>query len=99
MNESSEQMEKITQGLMQACEEMSTNYRSSVDAAVEATSAIAKGCEEFSRKVGNLMQESVARAMSAGKTMAAAKSVKEVSDLQTEFMKEAFDQWLAGTGT
>ncbi|MGE3624321.1 MAG: phasin family protein [Bdellovibrionales bacterium] len=97
MTRTTEQMEKTTQGLIKACDEMGTNCSKSVDAVVEATSAVSKGCEEFSRKWGDLVQESVARTLAAGKTMMNARSLKEISDLQTEFMKECFDTWLAGT--
>lgn len=98
MKDASAQMEQVTQGIIQACDEVNVNCCKSVDALVEATSAMSKGYEEFSRKLGSLMQESVSRAMNAGKTMMAAKSIKEVGDLQTEFAKGLFDQWLQGTG-
>jgi hypothetical protein len=92
MFESSEHMEKVTQGLLQACDEVNTNCCQSVNAMVEATAAMSKGCEEFSRKLGTLIQESVSHAMKTGKTMMAAKSVKEFGELQTEFAKSFFDQ-------
>lgn len=98
MFESSEHMEKVTQGLIQACDEVNANCCQSVSAMVEATAAMSKGCEEFSRKLGTLVQESMSRAMNASKTMMAAKSIKEIGELQTEFAKSFFDQWLEGTG-
>jgi phasin family protein len=98
MSETSEHMEKVTQGIMQACDDMNVNCCKSVDALVEATTAMSKGCQEFSRRLGTLVQESVARAMNTGKIMMSAKSVKEIADLQSEFAKEFFDQWVEGTG-
>src|ERR1700733_7324799 len=98
MHDASEQMEKVTQGIIQACDEVNVGCCKSVDAMIEATAAMSKGCEEFSRKLGSLMQESVSRTMNAGKTMMAARSIKEISDLHAEFTKGLFDQWLAGTG-
>jgi len=97
-SETSQQMDQVTQNMMTACDEMSAQYSKSVDAMVEATAAVSKGCEEFSRKLGTLMQDSVSRAMNASRTMMSAKSLKEISDLQTEFAREFFDQWMAGTG-
>jgi phasin family protein len=94
MMENSEHMEKV----MHACEEMNANCCKSVDALMEAAAAVSKGCEEFSRKLGTMMQESMACAMNKSKTMMSAKSVKEFNELQAEFTKELFDQWLAGTG-
>ena len=98
MNEGSEQMEKVASGVMEACDEMSSQYIKSVDAMVEATAAMSKGYEEFSRRLGALMQDSIARTMNASRTMLSAKTMKEMGDLQTEFAKEFFDQWMAGTG-
>jgi phasin family protein len=98
MNEPSEQMEKVTQNLMQACDEVNANCCKSVDAMVEATAAMSKGYEEFSRKLGTLVQESVAKTMSAGKTMMSARNIQDMATLQTEFMKEFFDSWMTGAG-
>jgi phasin family protein len=96
MNTSSEQMEKVTQGLIEACDEISANCSKSVDALVQATSVASKGCEEFNRKLGSLVQDSVARTVDTGKTMLAAKNLQEVAEIQTELMKTLFDSWMAG---
>jgi phasin family protein len=98
MNPSSEQMDKVTQNLMQACDEMGATYRKSMDAVMESTAALTKGCDELSRNFGSLMQEQMSRALSAGKTIMSAKSMQEFADLQAGFMKECFDQWMASTG-
>jgi phasin family protein len=98
MNNSSEHFEKASQGMIEACEEMSVTCRRSMDAMIESTTALSKGCEEFSRKIGDLMQESMSRTIAASKNMMAAKSPKEFADLHNEFMKESVDRWMAGTG-
>jgi len=98
MKDVAEQMEKVTQGLIQACDEMNATCRQSMDAVMESTSVLTRGCEELSRKFGNLMQESMERTLSAGKTMMSAKSIKEIADLHAEFMKDYFEQWMTGTG-
>jgi len=98
MTDPTEHMEKVTQGMIQACDDVHTNCSKSVDALVEAGTAVSKGCEEFGRNWGSLVQKSLANALSTSKTMMSARSFKEVSDLQTEFMKEFFDSWMAGAG-
>ena len=98
MNNASEHIEKASQGMIEACEEMSATARRSVDAMIESTTALSKGCEEFGRKLGNLMQESMTRSVAAGKNLLAAKSPKEFADLHNEYMKDCFDHWMAGTG-
>ena len=96
MKDHPEQMEKVTQGLIQACDEMNANCCKSVDALVEATSVASKGYEEFSKKLGSLVQDSVARTVDTSKTMLAAKNFQEVAEIQTELMKGLFDSWMAG---
>ena len=54
MKDQTAQMEQVTQGLMQTCDEVNATCCKSVDALVEATSAASKGCEEFSRNFGEL---------------------------------------------
>jgi phasin family protein len=98
MNDQTEQMEKVTQGLMQACEDINAACCKSMDTMMESTTAVTKGYEEFSRNLGQFMQESMSRAMNASKTMMSAKSIKQIAELQSEFMKEFFDSWMAGTG-
>lgn len=98
MNDSKEQMEKAAQNLMQACEEMSVIARDQMDAAMRSANACWQGCSEINQNVGGLMQESMSRAVNAGKTIMGAKNVREMMDLQNEFMKDFFDCWVSGTG-
>jgi phasin family protein len=93
-----EQMDKATQGLMQAFEEMNVSAKAFGEAAMQSASAMSKGWEEISRSASGIMQESMARTMSAGKTLMAAKNPKEMMDMQAEFVKDCFDYWMAGTG-
>ncbi len=98
MNESAEQMEKVTQNLMRACDEMNVNCRNSMNAVIESTSALTKGCDEMNRNISVIMQESMGRALDAGKTMMSAKSLQQIAGLQTEFVQGLFGQWMSGTG-
>jgi phasin family protein len=99
MNEQAEQhIEKVTQGLMKACEDINAVCCESVSAVAQSNAAFTKGCEELSRNFGSLMQEQIARTMSASKTFLGAKSLKEYTDLQSEFVKDCFEQWMSGTG-
>jgi phasin family protein len=93
-----EQMDKTAQGLMQAFEEMNASAKAFGEATMQSASAMTKGWEEISRSASGIMQESMARTMSAGKTLMGAKNPKEMMDMQAEFMKDCFDCWMAGTG-
>ena len=98
MNTSTESMEKATQGMMQAYEEFNDFTRKSVDAALRSAAAMSKGWDETARSTGGLVQESLARVASAGKTIMGAKSLREMMDMQAELMKDFFDCWMTGTG-
>lgn len=92
-----EHMEKMTNGLMKACEEAGSMAREQIDAAMLSAAAMTKGIEEIARNANGLIQESMARSVSAGKTLMGAKTMQEMMDMQNEFMKDCFDCWMAGT--
>jgi phasin family protein len=98
INDHFEPLEKATHGMLKACEDATGLARDHMDAAVKSCSAISKGFEEISRNASDLLQESVARSINAGKTMMGAKNPREVMDLHNEFMRDVFDCWVAGTG-
>ena len=97
-NESMAQMEKATQSLVQACEEISNMAREQVDAAMRAATVCWQGASEINQNMNGLVQESVSRAVNAGKTIMGARTMREAMELQNDFMKDFFDCWVAGTG-
>lgn len=98
MNEQTESMDKVTQNLMHACEDMGAIAREQVNAVMQSSAAVMKGYEELSRCYNNQMQDQMARAVSAGKIMMNARTMKEFFDMQNEFMKDCLDSWMAETG-
>lgn len=98
MNGSMDSMNKAAQNFAQACEEASALAREQMDATVRSATTAWEGCNEINQNLNGLVQESMARALSAGKTMMGARTLREVMDLQADFMRECFDSWVAGTG-
>ena len=90
MNFSTEQMEKATQALMQACEEMSVLTRQQTDATLKAMTAAFQGYTEINQNIASLIQVSLTRAMSAGKTMMTAKSMREMMDSHDDRHRQNF---------
>lgn len=90
-----DQMEKAAQSLVQIYEEVNAITRAAVDANLKSVSAAAKGWDESSKSAGYLLQENISRALSAGKTIAEAKSVRDVMTMQQDFMKDCVDLWMA----
>jgi phasin family protein len=98
VHESINHVEKVAQNVMQACEEAQATAREHVDAAMRSASVALEGCGEINKKLTGLIQESVARAVNAGKTLATAKSLQEAADIHADYVRESFDSWIAGTG-
>jgi hypothetical protein len=94
----SEHMEQAAQGMMKMYEEINAFARASVDANVKSMEAATKGWDESARSANHMMQENIARMMSIGKTVAEAKSMREIVDMQQEFVKDCLDLWMAGAG-
>ncbi|MDX2027435.1 MAG: phasin family protein [Alphaproteobacteria bacterium] len=97
-NETMDQVNQATQNFAQACQEASSIAREHVDATVKSAALAWEGCTEINQNLNGLVQESLSRALSAGKTMMGARTLREVMDLQADFMRECFDSWVAGTG-
>jgi len=98
MTPSMEHIEKGTQGMMQAYEELNAFSKAFGEATMQSAAAMTKGWDELARAGSGIVQESMARMMNAGKTIGAAKNPREAMDMQAEFMKDCFDCWVAGTG-
>lgn len=91
-----EHMENATKNMMQMYEEVNAMARAAVDANLKSVSAAAKGWDESSKSAGQMMQENLARMMNMGKTVAEAKSMRDVMTMQQDFMKDCLDLWMAG---
>lgn len=90
-----EQMEKATQSLIQICEDVNAFARATVDANLRSVTAAAKGWDESSKSAGHLVQENLSRMLSVGKTVAEAKSLRDIVTMQQDFMKDCVDLWMA----
>jgi phasin family protein len=89
-------MNDFTHTMMKTCEDMSQMLSDYADAASRSSAAALQGFEEMTRNVGSLMHESVARSVSASKTIMNAKTAQEAADTQAEFLKDCFDSAVAG---
>lgn len=98
VHQSISQVEKVAQNVLQACEEAQVAAREHADAALRSATVALEGCGEINKNLTGLIQESVARAVSTGKTLAGAKSLQEAADIHADYVRESFDSWIAGTG-
>lgn len=91
-------VDQFGKNAQQTVEDINTFTRESWDVALKSASAVSKGVDETVRSAQSLAQESFARAVSASKTILGAKTPREVFDLQSEFLKDSFDHFIASTG-
>jgi phasin family protein len=59
------------------------------------TAVVAKGCEDMSRAVFGFQQETAEQAMGLTRRLLAAKTLREVVDVQSQYSKSLFDGFLA----
>jgi len=89
-----ENMEKM----MSFAGEFTALSRDGITAATESARVSAKGAQELNSKAMAYMQEAMTSGVEATKTVSAAKSVQEAMELQADFAKGAFDQYMKQCG-
>jgi phasin family protein len=81
----------------QQFEKVTALGKNNVEAVVQSTTIVAKGCEEISKNLWSWMQTSMEQSVSMGKQAMAVKTLRELVDLQTDFMRSCMDQSLNET--
>jgi phasin family protein len=69
--------------------------KDNIDAVVKAGSILTKGLQDISKQVFGLTQESIEEGVSASKAMFAAKTLREVFDLQSSLAQASLDKMFA----
>ena len=90
-----ETADKVTQSLMQACADASAMTRNSLNAALQSATVLTKGAEEFCESYNSLTQNMLSHSISTGKAVMAARSMRDLMDLQATLIKTGFDFMLA----
>jgi phasin family protein len=86
-----EQVEKS----MAAIGELNSHSKQNLEAVVASVTAATKGAETVGARAIAYSKKSVEDQVAAAKTLAGAKSVQEVVELQTAFAKSAFEAYVA----
>ncbi len=71
--------------------------KDNIEAVVQSSTIVAKGCEEISKNLWGWMQNSVEQGIATSKQALAVKTLRELVDLQTEYMRNFVDQSLSET--
>jgi phasin family protein len=80
---------------MTAFTELNTDSKKNFEAVVASVTAATKGAETLGAQAVAFSKKAVEDQVAAAKTLAAAKSVQEVIELQTGFAKSAFETYVA----
>ena len=90
-----EQVEKASESLFKRYDEVASFGKENVDAYVLSGTLIAKGVESMGKELMSMAQSAVETNVATTKALFGAKTVREVIDLQTEFSRSAFDNFVA----
>ncbi len=90
-----EQVEKASQSLMEGYGEMTALSQKNVEAMVQAGNVWAKSAESIGKAYFNLAQVSAEAGVEAAQAMFAAKTLKDVVDVQTGYTKASIDTFVA----
>jgi phasin family protein len=79
-------------------EEVVSFNKDNLEAFVRAGTIFAKGLQEATKSAFSLAQENIEESVTTSKAVLGAKSLKEIVDLQTGFVKTSFDKAVAESG-
>lgn len=95
MQNAAEQIEKANREIASRVEEAASFNSNNLDAAVQAVSVVAEGIKDVNQTVCNSIQQALQTAMSTGKAMMGVKSLRDLMEIQSEYIKSTFDTLMA----
>ena len=97
MQNAAEHIEKANRELSSRVEEATSFTSNNLDAAVQAVNVVAEGIKDVNQTICNSIQQALQTAMSTGKAMMGVKSLRDVMQIQSEYIKTTFDTVMADT--
>ena len=94
-NMTKDQMEKASKSLIQGYDELTEMTQKNVEAIMKAGNIWAKGAENIGKAYFNLAQVSAEAGVEVAQAMFAAKTLKDVVDVQTGYTKASIDTVVA----
>ncbi len=89
------QVEKASQTFFKGYGELAVIGKDNLEAFVQSSTAVVKGTETFGKEWMGFAQSAVEQNVAAIQSLFAAKTLKEVVDLQNDWAKKAFDSAVA----
>jgi phasin family protein len=97
MQNAAEHLEKANREISSRLEEAASFNSNNLDAAVQAVNVVAEGIKDVNQTVCNSIQQALQAAMSTGKAMMGVKNLRDLMELQSEYIKSTFDSVMADT--
>ena len=95
MQNASEHFEKASRDFMSRMEEASALCRTNTEAMVQAGNIMAEGMKDMGQAMMNHMQNTMQCSMATGQAMMGVKTLRELMELQSNYMKTVFDSMMA----
>ncbi|MBL8690166.1 MAG: phasin family protein [Rhodospirillaceae bacterium] len=95
MQMTKDQVEKASQNFFKGYGELAVVSKENLEAFVQSSTVMVKGAETFGKEWMGFAQAAVEQNVAAIQSLVAAKTLKEVVDLQNDWAKKAFDSAVA----
>lgn len=93
-----EQAEQASAQLRQGYEELQQLQKDNAEALIDSSALAARGAELLVRELNSTAQANLDRTISNGRAVLAARSLREVVDLQASFAAASLEAWVSSTG-
>jgi len=90
-----EAVENASAAFFQGYDEATAVNKESIEAFAKAGEVLTKGAEDVGKAYFDIAQASAEAGIEASKALMAAKSIKDVVDIQSEFARSSFDSFVA----
>lgn len=97
MQNVTEQMEKANREFMSRMEEAAAINRNNIEACLKAANIISSGMKDLGQAVSATVQSSMENTMATGKAMMGVKTMRDLLELQSEYMKALMDSMMSET--
>jgi phasin family protein len=97
MQNAAEQFEKANEQISTQLHEVAHFNRDNLEAAVQTVNAVAQGLKDVNQTVFHSLQQSLQSAMTTGKAMMGVRNLRDLMELQSQFIKSTFDTVMADT--
>lgn len=95
MQDTNEQMEKMTSTLMQAASDMNTMMRDTMNATLQSVSIMTKGCGELCDSLSSLVQKNIDQSTKVVQSLSSVTSVNDLVSTQNTVLKDNFDSMIS----